>query len=64
METQSAADVVNEEVFKDIMSFIVENYTATTEELVEAYLAITVIQAILKKELGVADMEVILGGDE
>lgn len=64
METQNAADVVNEEVFKDIMSFIVENYTATTEDLVEAYLAITVIQAILKKELGVADMEVILGDDE
>ena len=64
METQNAADVVNEEVFKDIMSFIVENYTATTEELVEAYLAITVIHAILKKELGVADMEVILGDDE
>lgn len=64
MEPQNAADVVNEEVFKDIMSFIVENYTATTEELVEAYLAITVIQAILKKELGVAEMEVILGDDE
>lgn len=64
MEVTNAADVVNEDVFKHIMQFIVDNYTDSGEDLVEAYMALVVIQAILKDKLGMADMEIVLGEEE
>lgn len=64
MEVTNAADVVNEDVFKDLLRYIIDNYTKTGEDLVEAYMALVVIQAILKDKLGMADMEIVLGEEE
>jgi hypothetical protein len=55
---QSGADVMDAEVFGDLWSHVMENYTGSDAELLKAYIALRGVCAILEKELGIGRIDV------
>lgn len=55
---ESAADVVDAQVFGDLWAFIMDNYTENDAELVKVYLAMRAACAVLEQELKLERMEV------
>lgn len=57
-EVHNGADVMNKQIYGDVWAFIMENYTESDAQLTELYLVLLGIGAVLKKELGLGDIEV------
>lgn len=57
-EVHTGDTVMNKEIYGDVWAFIMENYTESDAQLTELYLVLLGIGAILKKELGIGDVEV------
>lgn len=53
MSEVKANEIIREEVFGDIWAFLMDNYSNTDAELIEALLALDAASAILHKELGI-----------
>lgn len=57
-EIHSGEDVLDKEIFGDIWAFIMDNYTEDDGQLTKATLAMMAVVTILKKELGISEVEV------
>lgn len=57
-EVHTGDTVMNKQIYGDVWAFIMENYTESDAQLTELYLVLLGIGAILKKELGIGDVEV------
>lgn len=57
-EIRKATDVVDDKIFGEIWSFILDNYTENDGELLQAYLALRASCAIIENTLKIERMEV------
>lgn len=63
-QMEAGEDVMNPIVFEKMWTFIIDNFTDSDSQLLEAYLVLRGITAILQEELGVPDFDVVIDKGE
>lgn len=63
-EFVAGRDIFPEKVFLDLHGFILDNYSKTPEELVQALMAMDALSAVLHKQMEIPVVQIIVEDEE
>lgn len=63
-QIETGGSVMNPVIFEKVWTFLVDNFTESDAQLLEAYLVLRGITAILQEELEIPDFDVVIDKGE
>lgn len=64
VELGTGPEVVKKAVFDKYFEFTKEHFTGTQGDLIDAYIAVETLGAVLAKALGIPRIEAVIGGED